>query len=51
MPIVSLAILALQKVTGYEFSSAEFQMVSDALLSLMILLGFAASPTVDKDEE
>ena len=47
VPMVSLALLVLQKITGYQFSNTDIQMVSDAILSVMVLLGFAAAPTVD----
>jgi uncharacterized membrane protein len=48
VPILALAVLIIQRVVGFQFSSVELQVINDGLLSLAVLLGILTDPKKKK---
>ena len=48
IPILALAMLIIQRVVGFQFSSVELQVINDGLLSLAVLLGILTDPKKKK---
>lgn len=44
IPIIALAVMLIQRFSGFTFSSEELQIISDAILALAVLLGILADP-------
>lgn len=48
IPIIALAVLFIQKIIGFEFTSEELQIINDGILSLAVLLGILSDPKKKK---
>lgn len=44
LPIIALAMMVGQKMTGFSFSSEEIQIINDGLLALAVLIGVMSDP-------
>lgn len=48
LPVVALLIMVIQNATGLKFDETQLQVVNDAVLSIIALLGIFTNPKVDK---
>lgn len=50
LPLIALGMLTFQKMSGFTFSSAEIQILSDGLLALAVVIGVMTDPHKPEDE-
>lgn len=50
LPIIALGVMVFQKITNFQFSSQEVQIISDGALALAVFLGILSDPKKKKSE-